>query len=42
MNELEHIIYAVFQNFACEVEKLMGIYPNVPGLGRAATTDSQP
>lgn len=23
---------AVFQNFACEVEKLMGIYPNVPKL----------
>lgn len=23
---------AVFQNFACEVEKLMGIYPNVPPL----------
>ena len=21
---------AVFQNFACEVEKLMGIYPNLP------------
>lgn len=23
---------AVFQNFSCEVEKLMGIYPNVLGL----------
>lgn len=23
---------AVFQNFSCEIEKLMGIYPNVPGL----------
>lgn len=23
---------AVFQNFSCEVEKLMGIYPNVPKL----------
>ena len=23
---------AVFQNFSCEVEKLMGIYPNVPPL----------
>lgn len=23
---------AVFQNFSCEVEKLMGIYPNVPRL----------
>lgn len=23
---------AVFQNFSCEVEKLMGIYPNVPAL----------
>ena len=23
---------AVFQNFACEVEKIMGIYPNVPAL----------
>ena len=23
---------AVFQNLSCEIEKLMGIYPNVPGL----------
>lgn len=23
---------AVFQNFSCEVERLMGIYPNVPKL----------
>jgi hypothetical protein len=23
---------AVFQNFSCEVEKLMGIFPNVPKL----------
>ena len=23
---------AVFQNFSCEVEKLMGIYPNLPRL----------
>jgi len=23
---------AVFQNFTCEVERLMGIYPNVPEL----------
>lgn len=23
---------AVFQNFSCEVEKIMGIYPNVPEL----------
>ncbi len=23
---------AVAQNFCCEVEKKMGIYPNVPGL----------
>lgn len=26
---------AVFQNFVCEVEKLMGTYPNVPGLKAA-------
>lgn len=25
---------AVFQNFSCEVEKLMGIYPNVPKLSK--------
>jgi hypothetical protein len=25
---------AVAQNFCCEIEKLMGIYPNVPGLER--------
>ena len=30
LNEVDPI--AVFQNFACEVEKLMGIYPNVPKL----------
>lgn len=23
---------AVFQNFSCEVERIMGIFPNVPGL----------
>lgn len=23
---------AVWQNMACEIEKMMGIYPNVPGL----------
>lgn len=28
MNNLD--VMAVFQNFACEVERLMGIYPNVP------------
>lgn len=27
-NELDPI--AVFQNFSCEVEKLMGIFPNIP------------
>ena len=30
---------AVFQNFACEVEKLMGIYPNVPKLVFKASDD---
>jgi hypothetical protein len=25
---------AVFQNFSCEVEKMMGIYPNVPALSK--------
>lgn len=24
--------YAIVQNFGCEVERAMGIYPNVPGL----------
>lgn len=28
LNSLDPI--AVFQNFSCEVEKLMGIYPNIP------------
>lgn len=23
---------AVFQNFSCEVERIMGIFPNVPAL----------
>ena len=26
---------AVFQNFSCEIEKLMGIFPNVPKLTAA-------
>lgn len=29
---------AVFQNFSCEIEKLMGIYPNVPGLATQGAT----
>lgn len=28
-------LMAVFQNFSCEVEKLMGIYPNLPQLNEA-------
>lgn len=28
---------AVVQNLACELERLMGIYPNVPGLRPKAT-----
>ena len=30
LNALDPV--AVFQNFSCEVERLMGIYPNVPPL----------
>lgn len=33
LNQVDPI--AVFQSFSCEVEKLMGIYPNVPKLERA-------
>jgi hypothetical protein len=25
---------AIFQNMACEIEKMMGIYPNIPGFPR--------
>lgn len=30
LNQLDPM--AVFQNFSCEVERIMGIFPNVPGL----------
>jgi len=30
LNQLDLI--AVFQNFSCEVERIMGIFPNVPAL----------
>lgn len=30
LNKLDPV--AVIQNFTCEVERIMGIYPNVPGL----------
>jgi hypothetical protein len=30
---------AVFQNFSCEIEKLMGIYPNVPKLEYRSSGD---
>jgi len=33
LNQIDPI--AVFQNFSCEVEKLMGIYPNVPTMNPA-------
>lgn len=36
LNKVDPI--AVFQNFSCEVEKLMGIYPNVPKLGSASSS----
>lgn len=34
LNQIDPI--AVFQNFSCEVEKLMGIFPNVPGMKKEA------
>jgi hypothetical protein len=30
-------LLAIFQNLACEVEKLMGIYPNVPKIEGSKT-----
>jgi len=46
LNKLD--VMAVFQNFSCEVEKLMGIYPNVPklewigdALGKRESRDEQ-
>lgn len=33
LNQLDPM--AVFQNFSCEVERIMGIFPNVPGLKSA-------
>lgn len=30
LNKIDPV--AVFQNFSCEVERMMGIYPNVPAL----------
>lgn len=26
--------YSIFTNMACEIEKMMGIYPNIPGFPR--------
>lgn len=36
LNKLD--VMAVFQNFSCEVERIMGIYPNVPALQPAQRT----
>ena len=36
LNEIDPI--AVFQNFSCEIERLMGIFPNVPKLDYSSST----
>ena len=38
LNQLDPM--AIAQNFACEIEKAMGIYPNVPGLQCDAPQDN--
>ena len=40
LNQLDPM--AVAQNLACEVEKVMGIYPNVPALTPNATVTGAP
>jgi len=39
LNQLDPV--AVFQNFSCEVERLMGIYPNVPQLAQAKDAEAR-
>ena len=39
LNKLDPV--AVVQNFGCEVERIMGIFPNVPAL-RFATPEEKP